>query len=154
VKPTGNQDRAAGEAGRRERRRALLSTISAIGAVQLPTQWARPVVDHVLLPAHAQLSPGALEDCAATCTQVAVINRTINTAATPPEVTNAFTVEVTCARDPLGDTVSDSSSSSESFTAELIPIETSGLTSFSISLAGADLCAGDVSELITIVDLA
>lgn len=41
----------------KERRRALVAAISAVGvsgATQLPKQWSRPVVDHVLLPAHAQ----------------------------------------------------------------------------------------------------
>ncbi|GJL82541.1 MAG: hypothetical protein DHS20C01_21750 [marine bacterium B5-7] len=41
----------------KQRRRALVAAISAVGvsgATQLPKQWSRPVVDHVLLPAHAQ----------------------------------------------------------------------------------------------------
>ena len=40
----------------RVRRRALLGAISGagvVGATKLPGQWTRPVVDHVLLPAHA-----------------------------------------------------------------------------------------------------
>ena len=39
------------------RRRALLGAISTagvVGAAKLPGQWTRPVVDHVLLPAHAE----------------------------------------------------------------------------------------------------
>ncbi len=38
------------------KRRALLGAISTagvVGAAKLPGQWTRPVVDHVLLPAHA-----------------------------------------------------------------------------------------------------
>ncbi|HSH44009.1 MAG TPA: hypothetical protein VK973_17935 [Arenicellales bacterium] len=55
------------------RRRALLGAISAAGvtgATQLPQQWARPVVDNVILPAHAQLSPAGTQSvsCDVVCT--------------------------------------------------------------------------------------
>jgi hypothetical protein len=59
VAGAGQPDRA-----RVARRRALLGAISAAGvagAVQLPQQWTRPVVDHVVLPAHGQLSPVATQ---------------------------------------------------------------------------------------------
>jgi len=52
------------------RRRSLLKAISAagvVGAAKLPKQWGRPVVDHVLLPAHAAGSPVDFL-CALTCT--------------------------------------------------------------------------------------
>lgn len=43
-------------------RRKLLGAIAAGGAVAnlLPSKWSKPVVDSILLPAHAQMSPGAL----------------------------------------------------------------------------------------------
>ena len=40
----------------RIKRRALLGAISTagvVGAAKLPGQWSQPIVDHVLLPAHA-----------------------------------------------------------------------------------------------------
>ena len=45
-------------------RRRLMKTLAAGGvmttaAIQLPKQWAKPLVDIVLLPAHAQTSPPA-----------------------------------------------------------------------------------------------
>lgn len=43
-------------------RRRLLQVLSfggvAAAAKTLPDQWTKPVVDQVLLPAHAQMSPG------------------------------------------------------------------------------------------------
>ena len=42
----------------RNQRRALMASIVAAGAVGLPTQWKKPVIDHILLPAHAETSPG------------------------------------------------------------------------------------------------
>lgn len=139
---------------RKTTRRALLGTISAIGAAgatQLPTQWTRPVVDHVVLPVHAQTS---LEGCQVTCTQAATQNVTIVTGGTAPVVTQAFTIARTCERQPIGDSASTSSSTSTSFTAQLLPITTSGSTSFSISLAGSDLCTVDATDLFTVADLA
>ena len=43
-----------------QKRRKLLSTIAAGGAAAtlLPQKWSKPVVDSVMLPAHAQMSPG------------------------------------------------------------------------------------------------
>jgi len=50
------------------KRRKLLSSIAAGGAAVslLPQKWSKPVVDSVLLPAHAQMSPGALVACTVT----------------------------------------------------------------------------------------
>ena len=44
--------------GQQTRRRKLISglTVGIAGASQLPTQWTKPVVNSVLLPAHAQTS--------------------------------------------------------------------------------------------------
>ena len=43
-----------------KKRRKLLGAIAAGGAVAnlLPSKWSEPVVDSVLLPAHAAMSPG------------------------------------------------------------------------------------------------
>lgn len=43
-------------------RRKLLGVIAAGGAAAnlLPMKWSKPVVDSVLLPAHAEMSPGSL----------------------------------------------------------------------------------------------
>ena len=55
----------------RERRRALLATVSAagvVGASKLPSQWARPVIDHAILPAHATSTLVTFTtDCAVSC---------------------------------------------------------------------------------------
>ena len=40
----------------KSRRRALVASITAAGAAGLPSEWKRPVVDSILLPAHAQTS--------------------------------------------------------------------------------------------------
>jgi hypothetical protein len=44
-----------------KKRRKLLGAIAAGGAAAnlLPSKWSKPVVESVLLPAHAQLSPAA-----------------------------------------------------------------------------------------------
>lgn len=51
-----------------QKRRKLLGAIAAGGAATtlLPQKWSKPVVDSVMLPAHAQMSPGALVDCTVT----------------------------------------------------------------------------------------
>lgn len=47
-------------------RRTLLKAlgVSAGSVVTLPERWSRPLVDAVMLPAHAQTSPGALANAA------------------------------------------------------------------------------------------
>ena len=40
----------------RSRRHALVASVAAAGAAGLPSEWKRPVVDSILLPAHAQTS--------------------------------------------------------------------------------------------------
>lgn len=79
TKPTASQETVTpdignaqdGSAGAQERRR-LLQAVSAAGlggAAALPTHWSRPVVDSVLLPAHAQATPAATQPaCNITCT--------------------------------------------------------------------------------------
>ncbi len=75
----------------RAQRRALLGAISTagvVGAAKLPGQWTRPVVDHVLLPAHASTTEDAgssptggtssfittvTSNCAVTCTSAIAI---------------------------------------------------------------------------------
>jgi len=61
---TGNLQQSAGTV----RRRTLLAAIASGGAVaasHLPGQWKRPLIDSVMLPAHAQMSPPA-DTCTAT----------------------------------------------------------------------------------------
>ncbi len=57
--------------GTRNHRRRLLQAVTAAGlggAATLPTQWSRPVVDSVLLPAHAQATPDPFV-CEVRCTR-------------------------------------------------------------------------------------
>ena len=49
------------------KRRALIASITAAGAAGLPSQWRKPVVDHILLPAHAQTSPSQTTQGIVTC---------------------------------------------------------------------------------------
>lgn len=53
----------------RSHRRRLLQAITAVGATSaaLPDRWSRPVIDSVLLPAHAQVTP--VEVCELTCSR-------------------------------------------------------------------------------------
>lgn len=68
----------------RPRRRRLLQAITAAGATSaaLPDRWSRPVVDSVLLPAHAQATP--TDNCEITCTteiyEVILLRRVIDVA--------------------------------------------------------------------------
>ena len=52
--------------GKREKRRTLLAAIAATGALAsegFPKKWSRPVIDSVVLPAHAQQSPFQTVTC-------------------------------------------------------------------------------------------
>jgi len=100
---------------RRSTRRALLAAISGAGvagAMRLPSQWSRPVVDHVLLPAHAA---GSVTGCTLICQEAASYAITIFTSADDSITT--FTLHLTegviCARQPNGDSSADSNTSSE-----------------------------------------
>lgn len=42
------------------RRTALLSAIGVAGAASLPSEWKKPVIDSLVLPAHAQMSPSQM----------------------------------------------------------------------------------------------
>lgn len=49
---------------RRARRRLVAAlTSGAVAGHALPRRWTRPVVERVVLPAHAQASPAAGEQC-------------------------------------------------------------------------------------------
>ena len=52
------------------KRRKLLGAIAVGGAAYnlVPTKWSKPIVDSVMLPAHAQLSPVALSTYSCTAT--------------------------------------------------------------------------------------
>lgn len=68
---------AAAPVGSPSRRRTLLAAIATGGAVassELPGRWSRPLIDSVMLPAHAQTSP--TDDSptdSSTCTATAAI---------------------------------------------------------------------------------
>lgn len=51
--------------GEVQHRRRLLTAIAAAGVAgtTLPDRWSKPVVDAVLLPAHAQATPGCVLTC-------------------------------------------------------------------------------------------
>lgn len=58
------------------RRRTLLAAISTGGMIassDFPDRWSRPVIDSVMLPAHAQVSPGGQPGAASSCTVTAGI---------------------------------------------------------------------------------
>jgi len=135
---------------RTTRRRALLGAISAIGASQLPGQWSRPVVDHVLLPVHAARSNGsfdiALTDCDITCTSAfTVFNVTDGDLS---RITFTTTTAVTCLRQPGGAFDSASGSLSTSQTGEFFPISTSESNSVSFSFSSSSLCSLDFPQLV------
>ncbi len=75
---SGDQDTFVSQSEHKKaQRRALLGAISTagvVGATKLPGQWMRPVVDHVLLPAHAATTDDAgaagsyTSNCVVTCT--------------------------------------------------------------------------------------
>ena len=64
----------------KSRRKVLLASVAAAGAAGLPSEWKRPIVDSVLLPAHAQMSPS--------------ITTTSMTSSTGSPVTSSFTTQV------------------------------------------------------------
>lgn len=148
-RPVDDGEREEPDAGRRARRRALLGTISAAGlsgAVHLPKQWARPVVDHVLLPAHAQISGRCLLDCTAT----AALNFVTAATDTSTGIVISFTstLTVVCQRDSDNQTASASASTSGSLsqTETTVPTVTSTTLGLSGSFTGAE-CNLDLSNL-------
>jgi len=103
--------------GRRETRRALLATISGIGlagAARLPSQWSRPVVDHVLLPAHAAGS-ATITACTLYCFDA--VSYAITYFMSSGESITTFTLHLTngriCERIPNADSTSDTNTTSE-----------------------------------------
>lgn len=51
---TVNQEQTSADSTRRT---ALLGAIGVAGAAGLPSEWKKPIIDGLLLPAHAQMSP-------------------------------------------------------------------------------------------------
>lgn len=99
----------------RSTRRALLAAISGAGvagAMRLPSQWSRPVVDHIMLPAHAQ---GSITGCTLICQEAASYAITIFTSVEASIAT--FTLHLTegiiCFRQPNGDSSADPNTTSE-----------------------------------------
>ena len=74
-----------------ERRRLLKQAIAGgiVGAVFLPERWVRPVVDAVIVPAHAQTSPAPTTTTAtpSTTTTVAPSTTVLTTTTTAPSTT-------------------------------------------------------------------
>ncbi|MGH1541549.1 MAG: hypothetical protein ACRBHB_14070 [Arenicella sp.] len=131
----------------RTRRKALVASIAVAGAAGLPSQWKRPIVDHVLLPAHAQTSvnnivttsftttvvlPGIL----ATCSPIALIS-TANTRITGTLFLYDFIVAtIGLCNDGSGGTQTVLQSSSSSLvTGNTFSLFSSG--SFSVARTGA-----------------
>jgi len=143
------------EESQRQRRRALLTAISAAGVAggtELPRQWARPIVDHVLLPAHAQTSLQA-EGCEVTCTLALLPTfQTSDAGAGLVDVTLSIDFLATCEREPDGERVSASAGESSSsvmssaatgFLTTYSSIQTMGSGAFS----GGSECELPLSEL-------
>lgn len=111
----------------RDHRRRLLQAVTAAGiggAAMLPTQWSRPVVDSVLLPAHAQATPTIAQPaCAITCTRVVTESFTF----TPVFiVATAFSEREVCMSENGQVTSSSTSASGNEFSAFSDPSMTMG----------------------------
>lgn len=122
-----DNDRVATESGRPDvatvsRRRALLGAISAAGvagATQLPQQWSRPVVDNVILPAHAQLSPAGTQTvtCNVTCTDgFAYEYESISSSTSFVNFLGSAYLFTACVSQPEGGDISSTSVFSSTFT--------------------------------------
>jgi len=101
---------------RRAKRRALLTAISSasvLGASKLPNQWARPVVDHVLLPVHAAGSPAAADTlgCEISCTVTELFAGSIYSDSDPTVLIADDRISFTCFRLPAGSLASSFSDS-------------------------------------------
>ena len=106
-----------------ESRRKLLKSIAAgsgaiVAGKSLPESWSKPVVDSVMLPAHAQTS----DPCGAlTITQILYLTNTIQCGDTVDRRTVSFSLNVSPVPPP-GTTVSLSAC----FTASPVPVDGSG----------------------------
>jgi len=110
---TAGDDTISGEA-KRVKRRVLLAAISAAGlagTARLPSQWTRPVVDHVLLPAHAV---GSITACTLDCIDQLLATIIFSSSGGATEVTVSITevFAITCTRIPDGASISTSFMSS------------------------------------------
>ncbi len=116
------------------KRRALLGAISTAGVVgvaKLPSQWTRPVVDHVLLPVHAattddtaaaglgtSTSTSAItSNCVLSCTTAALLGVDVSTSSGAVWIVNrTYYMDYIQCQDSFGGfTSSFASSSSYSF---------------------------------------
>jgi len=146
------------EEHQRQRRRALLAAISAAGVAggaELPRQWARPVVDHVLLPAHAQTSPRD-EGCEFLCTIEfgTKFESAFDLGTSFITLTLSGGTFATCERQPGGETASYfSGENSTGFLPSTItdPLTTYTLDRFtnSVEFTGGSECELDLSDLLT-----
>jgi hypothetical protein len=127
----------------KSRRTALFGAIGVAGAASLPSEWKKPVIDGLVLPAHAQMSPSVITQVSTTTVQqpqigsysgianchkyVSEVGGVVSTALTNAEsggeyaITFAYTqYTVTICEDGMGRTTiiassSDSSSTSTSY---------------------------------------
>lgn len=155
-RPDTTLNKSISEEVRRNRRRALLKSISGVGALsasQLPQQWARPIVDQVLLPVHASGSPY----CAITCTVIAeyipITTATIivsGSGAPSFGVTIQFSGYLTCFRLPDNQTGSSSTSNEYS---QPIPSSNVSSTVNIVTISGdgvePSLCAVPITNVIS-----
>jgi len=114
-----------------------ISGVGAIGATKLPTHWARPIVDHAVLPAHAAQSPTStdlleLEElCRITCTEERIISFSAENVSDSIYLSVYFTSGFGCSRSPVGDSfeITSSSSNSQSFSSGDTNFSTTGTAS-------------------------
>ena len=146
-----NSGTDGGDKSKQKQRRAILSAITAAGAVgaaKLPTQWSRPVIDSALLPVHADTSLCVLS-CVGTQLQT-----TFSSSGMSPSVTFSASREATiiCTRTPDGQTASVSDSESYSFSSTSSFPTTITQTTIVETVpptAAATFCEADLSDIIT-----
>lgn len=74
----------------KSRRTALLGAIGVAGAASLPSEWKKPMIDGLVLPAHAQMSPSVITQSATTTiTQEQIITITGGVISCTGEYTSA-----------------------------------------------------------------
>lgn len=80
----------------KKQRRTILASIAAAGTVtSLPSRWTKPIVDHALLPVHAQMST-------ATATAAATATTTITATAQGPINCDRSRIRTRFYQDTLG----------------------------------------------------
>lgn len=77
------------------RRTALLGAVGVAGAAGLPSEWKKPIIDGLLLPAHAQMSPttstSAVTSNTATGTGTSTMTSTMTSSSSMPTMTSTMT---------------------------------------------------------------